>query len=136
MKKQLVEFLKRGLIFGGFGPIIVSIIYFIISFSETVTLNAGEILVAVISSYLLTFIQAGATIFNQIENWSTSKSFLVYFSILYIAYLSCYLVNTWIPFEWLFVLFFTISFAVVYLIVWFTVYFIAKNITKKLNEKL
>ena len=136
MKKQLVEFLKRGLMFGGFGPIIVVIIYFIVSLSETVTLTPGQILVAVISSYLLAFIQSGATIFNQIESWSTPKSSLVYFTILYIAYLGCYLVNSWIPFEWLFVLLFTVAFVITYLIIWVTVYLIVKHTTKKLNEKL
>lgn len=136
MKKYLIDFIKRGLIFGGFGPVIVAIIYFIISLSETVNLNPGQILVAVISSYLLAFIQSGATIFNQIENWSTAKSSLVYFTILYIAYLSCYLVNSWIPFEWLFVLIFTVSFVITYLIIWFIVYLIVKQTTKRLNEKL
>ena len=136
MKKYLIDFIKRGLIFGGFGPVIVAIIYFIVSLSETVNLNPGQILVAVISSYLLAFIQSGATVFNQIENWSTAKSSLVYFTILYIAYLSCYLVNSWIPFEWLFVLIFTVSFVITYLIIWFIVYLIVKHTTKKLNEKL
>ena len=136
MKKYLIDFIKRGLIFGGFGPVIVAIIYFIVSLSETVNLNPGQILVAVISSYLLAFIQSGATIFNQIENWSTAKSSLVYFSTLYIAYLGCYLVNSWIPFEWLFVLIFTVSFVITYLIIWFIVYLIVKHTTKKLNEKL
>ena len=136
MKKYLIDFIKRGLIFGGFGPVIVAIIYFIVSLSETVNLNPGQILVAVISSYLLAFIQSGATVFNQIENWSTAKSSLVYFTILYMAYLSCYLVNSWIPFEWLFVLIFTVSFVITYLIIWFIVYLIVKQTTKRLNEKL
>lgn len=136
MKKYLIDFIKRGLIFGGFGPVIVAVIYFIVSLSETVNLTPGQILVAVISSYLLAFIQSGATIFNQIENWSTAKSSLVYFTILYIAYLSCYLVNSWIPFEWLFVLIFTVSFVITYLIIWFIVYLIVKQTTKRLNEKL
>ena len=136
MKKYIIAFLKRGLIFGGFGPIIVSIIYYIVSLFETVNLNPGQLLVAVVSSYLLAFVQSGATVFNQIEDWSTAKSSLVYFTILYIAYLSCYLVNSWIPFEWLFVLLFTVIFVLTYLIIWIIVYLVIKHTTKKLNEKL
>ena len=63
MKKNIIAFFKRGLIFGGFGPIIVSIIYYIVSLFETVNLNPGQLLVAVVSSYLLAFVQSGATVF-------------------------------------------------------------------------
>lgn len=136
MKKYVIEFLKRGLIFGGFGPIIVGIIYWIISLNDELILSGGEVLVSVVSIYLLTFIQAGSTVFNQIENWSITKALLCHLGLLYLTYLSCYLVNSWIPFEWSVVLIFTIIFVVSFFLIWIIVYLIVKNTTKKLNDKL
>ena len=67
MKKYVLEFFKRGLIFGGFGPIVLGIIYYIISLYEEVNLSGLEVLIAITSIYLLAFVQAGASVFNSIE---------------------------------------------------------------------
>ena len=136
MKKYLLEFFKRGLIFGGFGPIILGIIYYIISLYEEVNLSGLEVLIAIISIYLLAFIQAGASVFNSIEEWSILKSVAFHLSFIYLAYLGCYLVNSWIPFNWVVILIFTLIFLLTYFVIWFTVYFIIKSTTKKLNSKL
>ena len=136
MKKHIVEFLKRGLIFGGFGPIVLGIVYYIISLFTPINLLAGEVLVAIVSAYILAFIQAGVTVFKEIESWGLTQMLLIHMVTLYIAYLGCYLVNSWIPFDWIVVLIFTLIFVVTFLIIWFIVYFIIKCTTKKLNEKL
>ena len=137
MKEYLKSFLLRGAIFGGFGPIIVGIIYLILSFSvENFNLSGCEAFFGIISTYFLAFIQAGASIFNQIEKWSVGKSLLVHLSTIYVAYIVCYLVNTWIPFEWIAILIFTVVFIVVYFSVWLTVFLIVKSTSKKLNSKL
>ena len=136
MKKYVVEFFKRGMSFGGFGPIIAAIIYYIISLNIEIKFSGLEILVAVISTYLLAFIHAGASVFNQIEEWSISKSLAFHLSSLYFAYLGCYLINSWIPFDWIVVLIFTIIFLVTYFVIWIVVYFITKDIAKKLNKKI
>ena len=136
MKKYILEFLKRGLIFGGFGPIIIGIVYWLISLSTNLSLTAGEMLIAIISGYLLAFIQAGVTVFNQIESWSISKSLLFHLGSLYLAYLGCYLINYWIPFDWMVVLIFTIVFVLTFFIIWGIVYFVVKQTTKEMNKKL
>ena len=136
MKKYLTEFLKRGLMFGGFGPIILGIVYYIISITTDLVLSGHEVFIAIISIYLLAFIQAGATVFNIVESWSIQKSLLCHLGVLYLAYLGCYLVNSWIPFNWIVVLIFTIVFVLIFFIIWFTVYIIVKHTTKELNEKL
>ena len=108
MNIYLKNFIHRGLIFGGFGPIILSIIYAITSkVSVGLTLSGTEVAVAIISIYLLAFVHAGASVFNQIEHWSVPKSILFHMSTLYFAYIFCYLVNTWIPFNLQFILIFT-----------------------------
>lgn len=137
MKKYVKEFMHRGLVFGGLGPMVVGIVYAIISEIETdFSLSGTEVLLAIVSTYLLAFLQAGATVFNQIEHWSLPKSLLCHFATLYLAYSVCYLVNTWIPFEPMVLLIFSGIFVAIYFAIWFTVYFCVKNTSKKFNEKI
>ncbi|MBQ3135838.1 MAG: DUF3021 domain-containing protein [Oscillospiraceae bacterium] len=132
MNQYVKEFLHRGLIFGGFGPIILGIICAV---AEPV-LTGGELLLGIVSIYLLAFLQAGASVFNQIEGWSIPKSMLCHFAVLYAAYVGCYLVNRWIPFDWRVVVLFTAIFVVVYLAVWLTVFVCVKLTSRKLNAKI
>lgn len=137
MNKYVKEFFHRGLIFGGFGPVILGIIYMIIS--KTVpgfSLNAEEVLLGIVSIYLLAFVQAGATVFNQIEEWSLPKSLFCHFLSLYAVYVLCYIVNTWIPFDPKVILIFTLIFAGVFFVIWFTVYFCVKATSKKFNKRI
>ena len=137
MKKYIKAFFLRGVIFGGFGPIVIGIIYLILSFAiDNFTLRGDEVFLAIISVYILAFVQAGASIFNQIESWSIGKSLLIHLSVLYCAYMLCYLVNTWIPFELIAVLIFSGIFVLGYMVIWLTVFLIAKNTSKKLNQKI
>lgn len=137
MNKYLKQFFLRGLMFGGFGPIIAGIIYFCISLSiDNFTLTGTEVLLGIISTYILAFVHAGVSVFNQIENWPIAKSLLLHMGTLYIAYILCYLVNSWIPFEPAVLLIFTGIFIVAYLIIWAIVYFSVKATTKKFNKKL
>lgn len=137
MNKYLKEFLHRGLIFGGFGPIILGIIYAVLeSTLKDFALSGIQVLIAIISIYILAFLQAGASVFNQIEHWSIPKSMLCHFSVIYIAYVSCYLLNKWIPFNVNVLLIFTLIFIGLYLLIWLTVFVSVKIISHKLNKKL
>ena len=137
MNKYVKEFLHRGLIFGGFGPIIFGIIVFIVSkTTDDFILEASEMLIGLVSTYLLAFVHAGVSVFNQIEHWSIGKSLLCHLSILYVAYSICYVINTWIPFEPKMLLLFTAIFMVIYFVVWGIVYFTIKATSKNFNAKL
>ena len=137
MNRYLKEFLHRGLLFGGFGPIILGVVYAILQTAiENFSLDGVQTLVATVSVYLLAFLQAGASVFNQIEHWSLPKATLCHFSTLYVAYVSCYLVNSWIPFDTGFLAIFTAVFAAVYLGVWLAVAISVKAVSRKLNEKI
>jgi len=137
MNKYLKEFLHRGLMFGGFGPIIMAIIYLILSYSvDGFSLSGSEVFVAVVSLYLLAFVHAGASIFNQIEKWNIAKSLFVHLFTLYVAYISCYLLNSWIPFEPMFLFVFTAIFVAVYMVIWLSVFITVKTLEKRLNKKL
>ncbi len=137
MNKYFKSFLLRGLTFAGFGPIIFAIVICILSQTkQNVELNGTQLLLAIVSTYLLAFFQAGASVFNQIESWPITKSMLFHFSTIYIAYVLCYIVNSWIPFEITIVLFFTLIFVLTYFIIWAVVYLSIKAAEKKLNHSL
>lgn len=136
MNKYLKNFLLRGLAFGGFGPIITAIVLLFVSLGAEVVLDAKAFALAVVSTYLLAFVQAGASVFNQIEEWSLPKSTGVHFLCLYAVYVLTYLVNSWLPFEWAVIGIFTAVFAAVYLVIWLSVYLIIRATAKKLNGKI
>lgn len=137
MNKYLKIFLHRGLIFGGFGPIVVGIVYAILEKAvDGFSLEGTEVLLAILSTYLLAFLQAGATVFNQIEDWPLPKSLLCHFTTLYLAYSVCYISNSWIPFIPEVLLIFTLIFVAVYFVIWIIVYFSVKATSKKINSKL
>ena len=137
MNKYVKDFLHRGLMFGGFGPIILGIVYWIIpAKGEELNLSGFEVFLAIVSTYMLAFVQAGASVFNQIEHWPLPKSLLCHFSSLFVAYSLCYLGNTWIPFEPKVIEVFFAVFVAVYFVVWITVYFSVKAASKKFNKKI
>lgn len=137
MNKYLKEFLLRGLIFGGFGPIIMGVIYAILQSSlSDFSLSGSEVSTAIFSTYLLAFLHAGASVFNSIENWPLPKSLLCHFVTLYIAYTGCYLINSWIPFMPKMLIIFTLIFSAIYFVIWFIVYVCINSSAKKLNNRL
>ena len=137
MNKYLKEFLHRGMMFGGFGPIVAGIIYLVISCTtEEFSLGSLEVFTAIVSTYLLAFIHAGVSVFNQIEDWPLARSLLCHLSTLYVAYIGCYLINSWIPFDFKVILVFTLSFVVLYFVIWFIVVAAIKQTQNKLNSKL
>lgn len=137
MNSYLKEFLKRGMMFGGFGPIVLGVVFLVLSRTvDSFSLTAKDYFIGTVSVYLLAFVQAGASVFNQIEQWPLSKAMLCHFSVLYVSYSICYVLNSWIPFEPKVLLIFTAIFIIVYLITWLTVFLIVKSTSKKLNGKL
>ncbi len=136
MNKYFKEFCLRGMMFGGFGPIITGIVYLCISFTTEVKADGVEMFSAILSTYILAFVHAGASVFPQIENWSIAKSIGIHFSTLYFAYTLCYLINTWIPFDWKVVLIYTASFIVLYAVIWAIILITTKKTTHNLNKKI
>lgn len=137
MNCYVKEFLKRGLIFSGFGPIIAGIVYLIIELSGVdLKLTGFNVFLAILTTYIIAFVQAGSSVFNQIEEWSKGKSLFFQMTSIYVVYMGGYLINNWIPYKLEVIIIFTSVYVVTFLTVWLTVYFINKNVTKKLNDKL
>jgi hypothetical protein len=131
------DFFFRGLLFGGFGPIIAGIVYLILHLTlQDLTLTGLQVFTVIVSTYLLAFVHAGASVFNQIESWPLAKSTLCHFGLLYIAYVLCYVINSWIPFEPMVLGIFTAIFAVGYAVIWLAVYVSIRVTVKRLNRSL
>ena len=131
------DFFFRGLMFGGFGPIIAGIVYLILHLTlQDLTLTGLQVFTVIVSTYLLAFVHAGASVFNQIESWPLAKSTLCHFGLLYVAYILCYVINSWIPFEPLVLGIFTAIFAVGYAVIWLIVYISIRVTVKRLNRSL
>lgn len=137
MNKYVKEFLHRGLMFGGFGPIITAIVMLILSHAiNGFSLTGNEMFLSVVSTYVLAFVHTGTSVFHQIEHWSVIKALLCQLCTLYSAYVICYLMNSWLPFDITVIAIFTCIFVAVYLVVWGIVYLCVKNASKKMSEKL
>ena len=137
MNKYVKEFLRRGLMFSGFGPIVFGIIVLCISYFDSVAVHsARNIFMGIVTTYTIAFVQAGVTVFNQIEHWSVPKSLLCHFGLLYVVYSLSYIANSWIPFKAEVLAVFTIIFVAVFFTIWGIVYLCVRNTSKKINKKL
>ncbi len=137
MNKYLKEFFLRGMMFGGFGPIIMGIIYAVLQNTESgFSLDGGEVLLAIVSTYMIAFVQAGASVLNQIDTRYPLLMTGAHLSLLYVTYVGAYLVNSWIPFQIEALGIFTAVFVLVYAVVWVTVCLTVKAVSRKLNGKI
>ena len=137
MSKHVKNFIHTGLIFGGFGPIIAGIVLLILELANVeIVLNGIDILIMIISTYLMAFVHAASNEFHKVERFSLSKSMLLQFSSIYIVYSVSYIVNDWLPFNITTILIFTSIFVVAYLIIFIIVYISIKKATVKLNNKI
>ena len=135
MKKMMKEFVFRGLIAAGFGPIVYGIVIFII---ETCGVNAMQdgsmILKAILSTYMMAFICAGASVIWQNERLGLGYSALIHGTVIYISYLITYLLNGWLDHDKIGQ--FSIIFISGYIIIWLIIFITEKIKAKKLNQQL
>ena len=130
-------FLLRGLMFGGFGPIITSIAYLILHLViEDFSISGAAVFTATVSTYLLAFVHAGSGVFYQIESWSLGKSILCHFSLLYTSYALCYILNDWLPFDPLSLGIFTAVFVAIYAVIWLCISISIRLTVRRLNKQL
>ena len=136
-RKYWNEFMLRGVLFGGLGCIVVALVHLIIDWvGVPVQVDGTAFFCATLTGYLLGFAVAGASVFYQIESWGLAKATLLHLLLLYAAYLGAYLLNTWLPRDWVSVGIFTGIFVVGYLVIWGAVVAAITITAKKLNGKL
>lgn len=137
MKKIILEFVRRGLIACGFGPIVLAIIYLILQTQiglENLTVN--QVCIGIFSTAVLAFIAGGMNVVYQIERLPLMVAILIHGVVLYITYLGTYLVNGWLENGKISFLVFTCIFVVGYLVIWAIIYSVIRKDTQKVNKVL
>ncbi len=137
MKKFVLEFLRRGLIVAGIGPIVLAIVYLILQQTAVVeTLSVNQVCIGIFSITALAFIAGGMNAIYQIERLPLMVAILIHGGILYISYLVTYLLNDWLDFGALPIIVFSAVFVVGYIVIWAIIYSIIRRNTAKLNIML
>ena len=137
MKRFITEFFRRGLIACGFGPIVLAVLYLILHYKGLIdTLTVNQVCTGIFSITVLAFTAGGMNAVYHIERLPLMSAILIHGVILYISYLSTYLLNDWLKLGLTPILVFSGIFVVGYLAVWAIIYCVTKRNTKKLNEML
>ena len=137
MKKNVFEFIRRGLIACGFGPIALVIIYLILQHHAVLhTLTVDQVCRGILTLSALAFIAGGMNVVYQIERLPLMVAILIHGSVLYISYLGTYLLNDWLERGMIPILVFSAIFILGYLAVWAIIYSTTKRKTAMLNEML
>jgi hypothetical protein len=137
MKKYVLDFLHRGFVACGFGPLVLAIIYLILkSQAGLEMLTVEQVCTGIFSLSALAFVVGGTNAVYQIERLPLTVAILIHGGILYISYLCTYLLNDWLKIGKAPVLVFSGIFVIGYLAIWAVIYSITKSNTKKLNDLL
>ena len=137
MKKFMLEFIRRGLVACGFGPIVLAVVYLVLREHAGVQmLPVSQVCVGIFSLFFLAFIAGGMNAIYQFERLPLMLAILIHGGTLYISYLAAYLINDWLERGIIPVVVFTAIFVIGYLVIWAVIYSIVKRNTKKVNEAL
>ena len=137
MKKNILEFCRRGLVASGFGPLVLAILYLILQYKGVVqTLSVNEVCMGIASLWALAFIAGGMNVLYQMEWLPLMVAILIHGGVLYISYLATYMINGWLMQGAKPILVFTVAFVLGYIGVWAVIFFITKKRTERVNEIL
>jgi len=137
MRRTVLEFLRRGLVACGLGPIVLAVLYLILQRTGAVEiLTVKQVSTGIFSLSALAFIAGGMNVIYQIEKLPLMPAILIHGGILYISYLGTYLINNWLEWGTMPILVFTGVFVFSYLVIWVIIYSVIKKRTENLNEIL
>ena len=128
MKKFVIEFLKRGALFGGLGPIILAIVYIFLLIGGVVeTVAVSKIIIEIFSSAIMAFIAAGISAVYTVERLAYPIAGLIQGSVLLIDYLAVYLMNGWLKPDLTVIIIFIAIFIVGFCAIWLIIYLCVKR---------
>ena len=137
MKKYMTDFVQRGLLSCGFGPLVLAVIYLILQGQGIVeNLTVNQMCIGIFSITALAFLAGGMNAIYQIDRLPLTVAILIHGIVLYVSYLVTYLLNGWLNMGTTPILVFTIIFVVGYLAIWAIIYSTAKKNTDRVNELL
>ena len=137
MKHIVKDFLLRGMVAAGFGPLALVAFYLITAhYTGIEALSVSDVCVGILSLTALAFIAGGMNVVYQIERLPLMAAITVHGAVLYGCYLVTYLVNGWLEQGRVPILVFTVIFIAGYLAVWAVICCITKRRTDRINEIL
>lgn len=137
MKGFISNFVLRGLIACGFGPLVLGAIYLTLNISGVVdTVSVTEMCMGILSIFVLAFVCGGMTAIYQVEKLHIITAILLHGGVLYAVYLATYLINNWLEEGLIPLLVFSGIFVVGYIIIWAIIYAINRKRIAKINAIL
>jgi hypothetical protein len=137
IKKNYKQFLFRGCLSMGGGPLVLAIIYAVLQLCGVdVMLNGYEVALGIVTITALAFMAGGITVVYQIEEIPLSYGITAHGIVLYIVYAVVYLVNGWLKSGAIPFIVFTVIFILGYIITWGIIYLVTRKSTEKINKRL
>ena len=137
MKKFISNFILRGLVACGFGPVVLAVVYLVLHQQGVVqTLAVTEVCMGIFSLFALAFVVGGMNAIYQIERLPVMLAILFHGIVLYVSYLIVYLVNDWLKRGFTPILVFSAIFVVGYMLIWAIIYSVNKKNTERINIQL
>ena len=137
MKRFILNFLRRGTVAAGIGPVVLAAVYLILDANGSLSsLTPAQAAVGIFSLTLLAFIAGGLNALYAIERLPLMLAVLIHGGVLYLTYLGAYLINGWLESGLIPMIVFSVIFAVGYFVIWAVVYAIVKRSTARVNLAL
>ena len=137
MKSFARDFVRRGFIACGLGPVVLAVFYLLLQYKGAVeVLSVNQVCIGIFSLSLLAFIAGGMNAVYKIEKLPLMAAILIHGSVLYVCYLVTYLLNDWLESGILPILVFSAIFISGFLVIWLIIYSVVKRKTEKLNKIL
>ena len=137
MKRFLSDFVRRGMMAWGFGPLVLAVLYWILHTQGVVdTLTVEQVCTEILSITGLAFLAGGLNAVYQIEKLPLMVAMLIHGGVLYAAYLVTYLINSWLELGIIPILVFTCIFVAGYFLIWAVIYTLVKRNTVRVNAVL
>ena len=135
MKRNVFEFVRRGLVACGFGPLVLAVLYLILQKEANLELlTVNQVCRGIFSLSALAFVAGGMNVVYQIERLPLMAAISIHGGVLYVSYLATYLLNDWLEWGPVPILVFTGIFLLGYVAVWVVIYATTKRKTDRLNE--
>ena len=137
MKRFFGEFLRRGIISCGIGPIVLAAVYLVLQRSADLTiLTVSDVCIGIFSLTALAFVAGGMNAIYRIERLPLMIAISIHGTVLYVSYLITYLLNDWLDLGLIPIIVFSVIFVVGFILIWAIIYLIIRKNIATVNEKL
>ncbi len=137
MNIHLRNFIQRGLMAAGGGPVVLAIIYGILGLTGAAeALVPQKICLEILTVTLMAFIAGGIGVVYQMERLPLLAATAIHAMALYLDYLLIYLLNDWLSRSWRSVGIFTGIYVAGYTLVWLCIVLIIHRKTATVNSAL